>query len=331
MQLENPPNKQPFENIVKTLLEINQGFPKNHLARFSDIRKEEQIFLDDSWNAIPKANKLNLLSSLIELNKSDTIFNFDYIAILGLQDTDSEIVIKAIRLCEEYQDKHIAKKLLALLHRFKDHGVVENAIGALGVYIYLGELDKIPNDLYGKIQDSLLQVTQNSENQFLRQKALESLGYSSLEKVQELILNAYRTDDIAWIRSAIIAMKNSADKQWEEIILKHIPDPNYEIQLESVKAVGEIGINEASEVLIELLEDSENMDFETYKAVLWSLSQIGGKNVREIFQYLLENADTEDEIDTIEYAIENLDFFDGLPDLSMFDFSDNQIDLQNDA
>jgi len=217
------------------------------------------------------------------------------------------------------------------LHRFKDHGVVENAIGALGVYIYLGELDKIPNDLYGKIQDSLLQVTQNSENQFLRQKALESLGYSSLEKVQELILNAYRTDDIAWIRSAIIAMKNSADKQWEEIILKHIPDPNYEIQLESVKAVGEIGINEASEVLIELLEDSENMDFETYKAVLWSLSQIGGKNVREIFQYLLENADTEDEIDTIEYAIENLDFFDGLPDLSMFDFSDNQIDLQNDA
>ena len=191
----------------------------------------------------------------------------------------------------------------------------------------MGELDKLPEDLYQDIQDTLINVFKTDNYHLLKQKSLEALGYSSHQEINKMISDSYQTGDNAWIKSAIIAMGKSADSRWEEILINHLSDPDNDIQLEAIKAVGEIGIQAASEDLIELLEASEEIDLEYFAAILWSLSQIGGKNVHVIFQYLLENAETDEERMIVEDALENLEFIDGLPDLSMFDFTDLDNDI----
>ena len=319
----------PFEDIID-LLASNQNVPQKHLSRFSDLSKNNLYKLQGVWGNISKECKNNLLSSLIDLNNSETIYCFDDIANLGLHDTDTEVIIKSITLCDECQNKFIAKSLLDLLNNNSDTSVKEAAINSLGSFIFLGELDKLPEDLYNDIQSTLINIFKTEDYHFLRQKSLEALGYSSRHEVKNMISDSYHTGDNAWIKSAITAMGKSADTRWEDILINHLSDPDYDIQLEAIKAVGELGINSASEDLIELLEASDEIDLEFFAAILWSLSQIGGKNVHEIFQYLLENAETDDEKIIVEGALENLEFIDGLPDFSMFDFTDLENDISSD-
>lgn len=318
----------PFEDIIN-LLTSNQNIPQKLLSRFSDLSKENLEILRIAWGNISKESKNSLFSSLIDINNSETIYCFDDIANLGLQDTDSEIIIKSINLCEECQNKNIARSLLDLLKNNSDAGVKEAAIDLLGSFVFLGELDKIPEVLYKDIQSTLINIFKNEDYHLLKQKSLEALGYSSHHDVKKMIFDAYHTGDNAWIKSAIIAMGKSADSIWEDILVNHLSDPDYDVQIEAIKAVGEIGIQTASEELIELLEASEEIDLEFFSAILWSLSQIGGKNVHEIFQYLIENAETDEERIIVEDALENLEFIDGLPDLSMFDFTDLENDIYN--
>ncbi len=49
-------------------------------------------------------------------------------------------------------------------------------------------------------------------------------------------------------------------------------------------------------------------DDEVRMAVIWALSKIGGEDVRETLEQLMEETDDEDEAELIEEAIDNLFF-----------------------
>ena len=322
MEKDETINNLNFKQILDEISNINLPINKNSLNKFSDLNKRDQIYLKDYWADIPVKKKNELIKQLIILSNSDNLFSFIDLGKIGLSDSDTEVVLNSIQLCKDYQNSDLAKLLLNILETNQGITIKESAIDALGTYVYLGELESIPTDLYKDIYITLHEYAKNYDYQIIRQKALEALGYASNSEINELILDSYNNGDSAWIKSAIVAMKNSADPRWEEIINRHITDPEYDIQIEAIKAVGEIGIHSTSEYLIELLENYENLDFELFSAIIWSLSQIGGKNVRDIFNYLLDNSESNEEIMMLEDALENLDFFDGLPDLSIFDFNE---------
>jgi hypothetical protein len=58
-------------------------------------------------------------------------------------------------------------------------------------------------------------------------------------------------------------------------------------------------------------------DFELRLHVIWALARIGGEDVKESIQALLDEADDEEEIDVIEMALEHLEFSEELPDLDL--------------
>jgi hypothetical protein len=50
---------------------------------------------------------------------------------------------------------------------------------------------------------------------------------------------------------------------------------------------------------------------------IWALARIGGEDVKETLQALLDEADDEEEIEVIEMALEHLEFSEELPDLGL--------------
>lgn len=70
--------------------------------------------------------------------------------------------------------------------------------------------------------------------------------------------------------------------------------------------------------------DSPSVDVDIRMALVWSLSQIGGDDVREKFDQLLEEVVDEDEIDWIEHALENLEISSS-SGLEILDFSPDEI------
>ena len=145
--------------------------------------------------------------------------------------------------------------------------------------------------------------------------AVEALGYSSRPEVPALIRNAYSQHDPQWVASALFAMGRSADPDhWQDDVLYSLDHDNLEIRLAAVEAAGELALESARPALLEAL-DTEDND-ESIRAIIWSLSQIGGEDVQIVLYNLADATEDDDLAEFIEEALENLTFTD---DLSRYD------------
>jgi HEAT repeat protein len=196
------------------------------------------------------------------------------------------------------------------------------AAETLGRFVFLGELGRISEKQYKKVEEVLLSIMEKDESEQVRQRALESLGYSSHERVGGLIEDAYDFGDEDWQSSALYAMGRTADEKWTAQVLERLDDPNPEISKEAARAAGEIEISDAISSLLNLLK---NDMVDVRLAATWSLSQIGGEIAAEALEEYQDRTSDEDEIDLIENALENLSFTQELNDLPIFDFADKDL------
>jgi len=79
------------------------------------------------------------------------------------------------------------------------------------------------------------------------------------------------------------------------------------VRYEAVRAAGELELQEAREMIFDILEEGTD-DNDLYFAAIWSLTKIGGKDVRALIEMNLEETDDLEEIQFLEEALENLDF-----------------------
>lgn len=197
-------------------------------------------------------------------------------------------------------------------------GVRAEAAAALGRFVYEGELEKIPEDVFRTVENRLIETVNSAEEALIRRRALESLGYSGREEVPALIRQAYQSDDPDWMASALFAISRSADSSWEPEVKRMLRHPRANVQIEAVRAAGELELDSTRRILLDLLEE-EAQDSEVRSAVIWSLSQIGGDEVRDVFETLLEESDDEEEMELLSDALDNLDFTE---DMAMFSLLD---------
>jgi hypothetical protein len=114
-------------------------------------------------------------------------------------------------------------------------------------------------------------------------------------------------------------MGQSADSSWAHEVIPMLKHPSHEIQLEAVRAAGRLEIAAARQPLLEMLVRDEDMEEELYRSIIWSLSEIGGKNVRKVLEALLDKADDDDEVEFLDEALGNLEFTDGSEEFNLFD------------
>ena len=105
-------------------------------------------------------------------------------------------------------------------------------------------------------------------------------------------------------------------------------DADPRIRYAAAEAAGELNIEAAGPILIQMLEDEEEDD-EVTMAAIWAISQIGGEDARAYILSLLENAEGEDIQEFLEGALENLDFNEELNkfDLLSLDEDDDLIEF----
>jgi len=318
-----PTSKISFPAILDALLDESKPFSPRYLHRFSDLNEENQKQLEDVWPRVPDWRRLALLEDLQELSESDTVTYFEVICRLALHDPTPAVRIIAIQILRDYELPDLAEPLMKMAETDADAEVRAAAAGALSDYVYLGELDEIDLEMLDQVENCLLRITRGADAPLVRRRALESLGYSEREEVNELIQKAYDARNKDWMVSALFAMGRSANEHWNPYVLRMLESSINAIQVEAASAAGELGIKDAVPHLMDMVKDE---DQNLRSTAIWALSQIGGAGPRQLIEELLENAD-EDEEEFLEEALENLAFTEDVEFFSMIDLEKGDFEL----
>jgi HEAT repeat protein len=294
-----------FNKIVDALLDDDAEFPISYIISLSDIPLPDLEKLRRSWNLISPARKVVLMENIEIVHETEITSNFEEVAILALDDGNATVRTSGLRLFSDYENSHYVNKFIEMLENDPDIGVRSQSAITLGKYLYLAEVEKIDSKYRDQINDVLLRTLRSNENELVRQKALESFGYSSHDEVKEYIYTAYNSGDYNWLSSSLEAVGRSADDQYASLVLPMLAHPEMRIQRCAVYAAGELELSSAKKLLLRMVMELDQDDDLWVEAVS-ALSKIGGDGVMEVFERLLEDASTEEEELFLSEAIENL-------------------------
>lgn len=319
-----------FQNVVDSLVENHKEFPRRYLREFSDLGNTELKSILDVWPRVELSRKMSLLEDLNALADTDTLVSFDDFARALLTDPDAQIRTRAIRLLDESETLDLVPSYLDMLKNDPDIGVRTEAARALNLFVDLGELEEIPENVHRQLEDALLMSVTGEDDVRVRRAALESLGYSSRPEVATLIESSFNREDPNWQVSALVAMGRSADDRWTDEVTRSLVSENDNIRKAAVQAAGELSLKSTRTLLLKMLGEEE--DDTVLSAVIWSLSQIGGEDVRTYLENLLDKIEDEDQVAYLEEALDNLAFTEDLDrfDLFSYDPEDELVEIDED-
>jgi hypothetical protein len=310
-------NELPFQTLIDALLDQDTPFDPRYLYRFSDLEGEELALFNEVWTEVSLDRRQALLEDLIELAAADDLLSFENIGRRTINDPDALVRTYAVQLLWEFEGRNLIPLFLELLESDPVPEVRAAAASGLGLFVYSGELDRIPEATLSEVVDSLFKAAQEDPVEIVQGRALESLGYSSHKDVSQLIEAAFTSGGHEKMASALIAMGRSMDTRWEKTVLKMLNSKIPILRTEAARAAGEIQIEDSVPLLVELTSDG---DLGVRSVAIWSLSEIGGDQARHTLEQLFQETDDDQEADFIESALDNIAFTDGMQPFALFDF-----------
>jgi len=92
-----------------------------------------------------------------------------------------------------------------------------------------------------------------------------------------------------------------------------------------VQAAGNLSIEAARPIILNMLLDGEEDEDDVIAAAIWSISQIGGEDVRAFLVDMLEKTEDEDVTGYIEEALDNLDFTEELEKFELLTLDEDDL------
>jgi HEAT repeat protein len=318
-----------FQTVLEALQDESKAFPNQYLKYFSDMDPDSIQSLLGIWERLTPPRKLTLLKGLESLVESDTLVSFEDLARALLGDANAGVRASSIRLLAESDDPKLVPTYINILQKDAELEPRLEAASLLGEYVLLGELEELDEGLLHHIEDALLAIANSdAEPHHLRRRALEALGYSSRLEVQTLIKSSFERQEPAWVASALVAMGRSSDQQWEDEVISMLINDEPNIRVAAIQAAGELSLPGARKILLDLLEEEE--DEEVIGAAIWSLSEIGGEDVRAYLEALLDQTEDDESLEFLEDAIENLAFTEDMERFGLLAFDNLDIDSLDD-
>ena len=306
-----------LRQLLETLSDPARPVSASSLETLSDLESSRLRDFQDAWATWTPERKFEVLEHLGRMANENIELDFGRIDRLALADPDAGVRRQAILNLWECEDSSLGQRLAALLVADPSADVRAAAAAALGRFVYLGEVEEIDEQLLRQVEDRLLAAQRGDPDEAVRQRGLESLGYSSRSEVPALIEAAYRSGDEHEIQAGLKAMACSANPVWEEYVLENLLHAAPGIRAEATRAAGELDILSAVDDLIDLTEDAVD---QVRQAAIWSLAQIGGEAATQALTRLLERADNEDEAGLLEDALDYIAFVEGTRDNPLLDF-----------
>ncbi len=296
-----------FDAILARLRDSSQPVPAVSLYHLSDLSTSEQAALEALWPELSTERRQAVVQDLQEISEANFEVSFDTVFRLALDDESPEVRAVAIRALWESEDPKLMAPFIHSMQADPDPLVRAAAAGALGRFVYLGEIEELPAAQTRRVEEALLATIRGDDVLEVRRRALEALAFSSRLEVAGLIRTAYESDEAQMRVSAVFAMGRTADDHWAAQVRAELESPEPEMRFEAARAAGELELAEAGPELVDLTADP---DRQVREAAIWSLGQVGGQLARETLTELLEQAEDEETQDFIEEALENLDFSD---------------------
>jgi hypothetical protein len=276
---------------IAALLDPEATVGLQRLYDLSNLTRENADRLGAVWPTIPLDKRRALLKNMIDLAENDIQADFTAVFWLGLADSDATIRANAIDGLWEDESVGLIRPLLDHLANDPSDEVQARAAAALGRFVLLGELGHLSDERAVKITDALFEtVGRQSASLEARRRAVESLAYSSDERVRQVIRQAYANPNQKMRASAIFAMGRSADEVWNQTVQQELSNSDPELRYEAARAAGELEDDGAVPALTELLKDQ---DLEVQHAAIWALGQIGGAPARRALQRVASSPNAE--------------------------------------
>jgi len=318
----------PFPTILADLADPGRPFPSRHLKRFSDLDSSDLAAFVETWPSVPLPRKRLLLEKLNDLFDEDTVVSYENMATKLLQDPDSHVRNLALKLLYETDDARLIPGLVKIIESDPEPEVRARAATVLGEFVRLGEMGELPDGRRELMEETLLTAAHHAHSSVAR-AALEALGYSSRPELDELIRSAFNRPDPLWQAAALFAAGRSADNRWQEEIISGLLSEDVSVRLVAATAAGELELKAARKPLLDMLEDEEDDD--VFQAIVWSLSQIGGEDVRTYLQAILAEAEDDEQIEFLEEALANLAFTEDMEGFDLLAFDpDDELDEDKD-
>ncbi len=309
-----PADLQP---LLETLGDPARSLSDARLQSLSDLDSPRLDIFKRAWADWPPARKVEVLKHLGQLADEDIELDFDRIYRLALDDDAAVARSQAIVNLWECEDPSLGHRLSALLLADAETEVRAAAAAALGRFVYLGEVEEIDAELLQEVENRLLVAQRGDDDEVVRRRSLESLGYSSRPEVPSLIEAAYHSGDERLMQSSLKAMARSANPVWAASVLENLHHAAPGLRAEAARAAGELELSDSADDLVELTGDAVD---DVRQAAIWSLAQIGGEGATQALARLLEVVEDEDEAALVEDALDYIAFVDGTRGIALLDF-----------
>lgn len=278
-----------LERYLAELRDEGKPLTYSRLANLSNLSAEELTLFLGVWAGVSVTRQRKMMSRLVELAEENPNLNFDDIFAACLNDPDAEVRLSCIEGLWECESRSIIQPLITLLREASEETVRAAAAIALGRFALLSELGKLRPEDGVRVEQALLSAIEDGGEELeVHRRAIEAIAPLNLEKVKDIIHQAYISDNAKMRASAIYAMGRNGDPCWLPILVKELASPDAEIRFEAAAACGQLAEEEAVPHLARLIDD---IDGQVQLCAFAALAQIGGSEAEEVLHRCLEHAE----------------------------------------
>ncbi len=278
-----------FASLLTRIADEKAALPADDLHQLSDLLGSSAAAFERTWPTLSAHRRRDILHRLAEISRYNFEVDFSPIAMIGVRDQDSGVRLSALDMFWDAEDPELIAPLLHLLHHDPEMTVQAGAAQALGRFVLVGELGQLSHQVFDDLIGDLLTIVNDLGRPLLvRCRALEALAAASLSEVPALIQDAYRSREDVLRIGAVAAMGRTADPCWESVVLAELESDNPSMRYHAARAAGMLALHELVLPLAELLDDP---DSEVLIASIWALGEIGGDEARSALERLLDDGD----------------------------------------
>ncbi|MCP4361529.1 MAG: HEAT repeat domain-containing protein [Chloroflexi bacterium] len=315
----------PFTQVLDALFE-GETLPIHLLFRLSDMTASERDEFGMRWTAVSAERRRVMMRHMADLSEENYVVDFAPILITCLTDSEAAVRAAALDGLWDVTDGRMAQPIIRLLQTDESEVVRVAAAKALAHFVLMAEWDQLSPRITKPIVEALLAEYEKPDAAIsIKRAALEALGAANHPRIAELIVTAYDDIDETLQTSAVYAMGQSADKRWLPTVLAEMENPDPAMRVVAARASGIFGSSDAISPLEELLFDE---DLEVRLSAVLAIGQIGGDSATRILLELGEDDEYADLHEAIEEALGEIAMIAGELDfLGMQEYEDEDDNL----
>ena len=279
----------PLQQILEEVTSPDVPIVPSRLAELSNLEDGDLEAFKADWPLVTRERRHKVIVTLAQLAEDNVDLDFSAVFRHALDDEEDTVRAGAIAGLWEVEERALIRPFIRLLLQDSSELVRASAAQALGRFTLLAETGKLLERDRQRLAEALLEIIDSEfEAMEVRRRAVEAIAPLSLERVPDIIQQAYEDEEEFMRASALFAMGRTCDPHWLPTLLEEIENKDAEFRYEAASALAELGEEEAIVHLIPLISDA---DAQVQAAAIEAVGAIGGGVAKRVLQQADQNSD----------------------------------------